>query len=160
MTAWHPDWPGFSARGSLLLPLEDAAFADLVERMHVDGVGLQRKGEFHVTLLDRALGARAGDSGAAAARLPALFSGLDWRWRATGERWLLREVQPAGCRYSVVELLEMPAFAAFRRGVGDLLGEALPAAPAHVTLYVAGDPLGVGLASQAQFERLRLRRLN
>jgi hypothetical protein len=58
-----------------------------------------------------------------------------------------------------VQLLEMPALAAFRAGVGVLLGERLPVAPAHVTLYVAGDPIGIGIASAADFERLRLRRL-
>jgi hypothetical protein len=157
MDAWHPDWPGFSARGSLLLPLPVEAFETLPPSVDVDGLALERKSEFHVTLLDRALGARVQ---VAATRLPALFSGLDWRWRATGERWLLQEAQPQGCGYSVVALLEMPAFADFRRGVGALLGEALPPAPAHVTLFVAGDPIGIGLASDAEFERLRLRRLS
>jgi hypothetical protein len=58
-----------------------------------------------------------------------------------------------------VQLLEMPALARFRAGVGELLGEELPEAPAHVTLYVAGDPIGIGIASTADFERLRLRPL-
>jgi hypothetical protein len=56
-------------------------------------------------------------------------------------------------------MLEMPAFAPYRVAVGELLGELLPEPPAHVTLYVAGDPVGIGIDSPSDFERLRLRRL-
>ena len=158
---WHPAWPGFSARGSLLLPLPAEAFAALPASIEVDGIALARKSEFHLTLLDRALGARmhapkAGD--APAAGLPALFAAQDWRWRASGERWLLLEAKDGKPAHSVVELLDMPAFARFRALAGERLGEALPATPAHVTLYVAGDPIGIGIESNASFERLRLRR--
>ena len=113
-------------------------------------------------MLDRALGARLhapAPGGAPSARLPALFAALDWRWRATGERWLLVEARPEGASHNVVHLLDMPALAQFRAQAGELLGEALSATPAHVTLYVAGDPIGIGIASHADFERLRLRRL-
>lgn len=158
--AWHPAWPGFSARGSLLLPLPAALFAGLAPTLALAGVELQRKAEFHVTLCDRALGARLRsprEGGAPAGKLPALFESQDWGWRATGERWLLLEAQPDGPAHSVVELLDMPAFARFRAQAGELLGEALPDAPAHVTLYVAGNPIGIGIGSQADFARLRLR---
>ncbi|MEO8161412.1 MAG: hypothetical protein ABI588_08315, partial [Arenimonas sp.] len=86
MSAWHPPWPGFSARGSLLLPLPEEAFTDLAAQVEVEGITLARKREFHLTLLDRALGARVQ-----ALPLPALFDALDWRWQRRGERWLLRE---------------------------------------------------------------------
>lgn len=161
-TPWHPGWPGFNARGSLLLPLPAEAFAGLPATLELDAIALARKSEFHVTLLDRTVGARmhaptAG--GAPAAGLPALFAAQDWTWRLTGERWLLLEAKPEGPAHSVIELLELPAFARFRAQAGEALGEALPLAPAHVTLYVAGDPIGIGVPSHADFERLKLRRL-
>ena len=162
MPSWRPPWPGFTARGSLLLPLPAAATRAPAPSLELEGLSLARKIEFHVTLLDRALGARVqapAAGGAPAARLPALFAAQDWDWRATGERWLLLEARPEGANHSVVELLEMPALARFRAQVGELLGETLPDPPAHVTLYVAGDPIGIGIASRADFERLRLRRL-
>ena len=162
MQPWHPPWPGFTARGSLLLPLPEAATLAPAPSLELEGLSLARKLEFHVTLLDRALGARLhapAPGGAPSARLPALFAALDWRWRATGERWLLVEARPEGASHSVVHLLDMPALAQFRAQAGELLGEALSATPAHVTLYVAGDPIGIGIASHADFERLRLRRL-
>jgi len=162
MQPWHPPWPGFTARGSLLLPVPEAAALARAPSLELEGLSLARKIEFHVTLLDRALGARlhaAAAGGAPAARLPGLFAALDWAWRATGERWLLLEAKPEAASHSVVELLEMPALARFRAQAGELLGEPLPATPAHVTLYVAGDPLGIAIPSAADFARLRLRRL-
>ena len=162
MQPWHPSWPGFTARGSLLLPLPDAAALAPAPSLELDGLSLARKVEFHVTVLDRALGTRLrapAPGGAPSARLPALFAALDWSWRATGERWLLLEAKPEGPNHSLVHLLEMPALARFRAQAGELLGEPLPQTPAHVTLYVAGDPVGIGIATAADFERLRLRRL-
>ena len=162
MSVSRPGWPDFSGRGSLVLPLPRASFESLPGRLDIDGLQLEAKREFHVTLCDRALAARLHEpraGGAVAARLPPLFAALDWQWRASGERWLLLEAKPEGVAHSVIELIDMPAFAQFRAQVGALLGEALPATPAHVTLYVAGDPVGIGIPSAAAFERLRLRRL-
>ena len=161
MAAWHPAWPGFSARGSLPLPLPMAECARLATTptLRVGELLLERKREFHVSLLNRTLGARVHEpraGGALAGALPALFAVLDWSWRASGERWLLLESAQGKTTHSVIELIDMPAFARFRAAVGERLGEALPDAPAHITLYVAGDPAGIGLDSQAEFERLRL----
>lgn len=162
MSAWHPDWPGFNARGTLLLPLPTAAFAELAPSLELDGLVLTRKREFHVTLLDRALAARMlapTAASSAAARLPALFALQDWRWQRGGERWLLRESKDGVLAHSLIELIQMPALAKFRHAVAGLLGEPLPPTPAHVSLYTAGCELGIGLASEAEFERLRLHRL-
>lgn len=161
MAGWHPAWPGFSARGSLplRLPMAECARLATMPTLRVRELVLERKREFHVTLLNRALGARVHEpraGGALAGALPALFAVLDWSWRATGERWLLLEAKDGKTNYSVIELIDMPAYARFRAAVGERLGEALPDAPPHVTLFVAGDPIGIGLDSQAEFERLRL----
>lgn len=162
MSAWHPEWPGFGPRGSLLLPLPAADFRGLEPRLRVDALELRRKTEFHVTLLGRALAARLHEpaaGGTMAARLPALFAARDWRWRRTGTRWLLMESRPEADAHSVIELLDMPALNAFRREVGTLLREPVPPTPAHVTLYLQGTTDGIGLHSQADFERLRLHAL-
>ena len=53
----------------------------------------------------------------------------------------------------------MPALVRFRHNVGWAHGQPLPPTPAHVTLYVAGNESGIGLASKEEFQRLRLRRL-
>lgn len=162
MIAWHPEWPGFSARGSLALPLPAKEFRGLERRLHIDGMDFASKAEYHVTVLDKALGARARrptPGGALAERLPALFAALDWGWRRTGARWLLFESKEGAEAHTVIELLEMPALNAFRRGFAEMLGEPVPPTPAHVTLYLHNTDIGIGLSSQAEFEQLRLRPL-
>ena len=163
MKPWYPAWPGFSARGSLLLPLPAAHFAELGPELRLDdGLVLTRKSEFHVTVLDRALGERVHDpaaGGAPAQAIAGLFAGYDWAWQSRAERWLLLDADEEPPAHSVIELLDMPALAAFRNAVGVLLGVTLPATPAHVTLYVAGQPIGIGVRDFDEFERLRLRRL-
>lgn len=163
MKPWFPAWPGFSARGSLLLPLPAAHFAGLAPELRLDdGLVLTRKNEFHVTLLDRALCERVHDpaaEGAPAQAIAGLFAGYDWAWQSRAERWLLLDADEEPPAHSVIELIEMPALAQFRAAVGVLLGLPLPATPAHVTLYVAGQPIGIGLRDFDEFERLRLRRL-
>jgi len=163
-TPWRPDWPGFSARGSLLLPLPVANFAALAPELRLDdGLVMTRKSEFPVTLPDRAPG-EAGQQPAAGRAPPAqalagLFAGYDWSWQTRAERWLLLDANEEPPAHSVIELIDMPALAEFRAAVGVLIGEKLPATPAHVTLYVAGQPIGIGIRDFDEFERLRLRRL-
>ena len=154
--AWHPDWPGFEPGGSLVLPLPDERFRQLEPRLCVDGIELRRKREFHATLLDAALGTRVRDS---VPDVAARFAKLDWQWQLTGERWLLREDKGSGAAHTVIELLDMPALNAFRRDLSAPLGDEIPDAPAHVTLYLANSDRGIGLSSLQEFERLRLRRL-
>ena len=160
--AWHPPWPGFTSRGSLLLPLPDARFAQMPEAIALDGIEFQRKREFHVTLLDRETGARIRAQELAGGVRPSvreLFEGEDWQCQRSDVRWLLREHQPDGTVHSIIELLDMPALVRFRHNVGWAHGQPLPPTPAHVTLYVAGSGIGIGLASKEEFQRLRLRRL-
>jgi hypothetical protein len=163
VSRWQPPWPGFGAPGSLVLPLPATSFASLPDELRLDdGLLLARKREFHVTLFDSKVGARLHEpaaGGAPAQALAGLFAGFDWQWRSRGERWLLLDAAHEPARHSVIELIEMPALAEFRAAVGVLLGEPLPATPAHVTLYVAPGQRGIGIRDFDAFERLRLRRL-
>jgi len=159
---WHPPWPGFNARGSLLLPLPSEAFVELAPALESEGVRYARKREFHVTLLDRETGTRLRTRELASAvrpRIRELFEGEDWSWRPTEKRWLLREDQDGTCVHSIIELVDLPALARFRHNVGWAHGERLPPVPAHVTLYVAGNDSGIGLSSNDEFRKLRVLRL-
>jgi hypothetical protein len=160
--AWHPPWPGFNSRGSLVLPLPDARFLQMPEALSLQGIEFQRKREFHVTLLDRETGARIRAQELAGGVRPSvreLFEGEDWQCQRSDTRWLLREEKPEGTVHSIIELLDMPALVRFRHNVGRAHGQPLPPTPAHVTLYVSGSETGIGLASKDEFQRLRLRRL-
>jgi hypothetical protein len=150
--------------GALIIPLPRDAFPDVRQPVTVAGLRLEPKNEFHVTLanaelrstLRRALGGR----GDAETRIAGWFDATDWSWRDTGERWLLRRADPdTPPAHSIVTLVDMPGVAAFRHRLARASGIELPEIPAHVTLYTAGDPGGIGLASHAQFLERRILRI-
>src|SRR6478736_4283095 len=162
MKAWFPAWPGFSARGSLLLPLPEEHFELLEPVLAFDELRFARKREFHVTLLDRDTARRLRSletRGDVRPTMRELFEGEDWRWQPTGNKWLLREDKEEGTVHSIIELLDLPGLTRFRHNIGRTHAERLPPAPAHVTLYTAGDESGIGLADNAQFQKLRVRQL-
>ena len=149
---------GFSRQRGLVMPVDEEPLRDaLAPDIVIDGLKLTRKHEFHVTLLDRkeaALVAEFIDDDALRARLLR----EDWTARASGSPWLIRDTRRDGSwRHSIVQLLELPALAAFRRGLAEPGALDLPEMPPHITLYVAGDPKGIGLGSQTRFETLRMR---
>ena len=88
----------------------------------------------------------------------------DWRFTRTGRRWLLRKPFVADGRvqlaHSVIERVELPAMASFHRVLGCLLGRELPAPPPHVTLYVAGQPHGIGVSSEARLRAFAVREVS
>jgi hypothetical protein len=147
-------WPGFDASGALLLPLAKRELlpADMPLRLRLDGLVLEQKHELHVTLLNRAM------AGAVLEHLdPAViadaFADFDWGIIATRRYALVHKTKddwdgPLRA-WAVIEHLQMPAFAAFRDRLARASGLALDCGIPHVTLYVAGDPAGIGLPDLA-----------
>ncbi len=148
---------GWSRQRGLVLPVEEGPLsARLPAEITVDGLALARKHEFHVTLLDRTEAGwarQAIDDGT----LRALLAREDWTARPQGPAWLIRDQRRGdGWRFSVVQLLDLPAHATFRRAIAEACGQPLPAMPPHITLYVAGDRNGIGLGSHERFLALRV----
>lgn len=143
-------WPGFTEGGGLILPLDPAAhFApEMPQRLRLDDHVLERKHELHLTLLDRergtALRRRLGEG-----RIRALFESLEWAPHGTGRYALLHKVKEGAGgplqAWSVIEHLQEPALSAFRQGLAQAGGLDLACGVPHVTLYVAGDPSGIGV---------------
>ena len=143
-------WPGFRDDGALILPLEptvpDAPHAP--SRVRLDGHALERKHELHMTLLGREQGraavAKLGEDG-----VRDIFDTFQWQPRGTGCYALLHKAKAQWDgtlhAWSVIEHLHEPAFAAFRDGLAQAAALALDSGIPHVTLYVAGDPYGIGL---------------
>lgn len=158
-----PSTPRWTAAGTLLLPLDGAAWPPLPP-LRLDGIDFAPKRELHATIVGTALGARVRAALAVApalrARIDALCAGLDWRWARGHAWWLLRDDAARPCRASVVEELALPAMARFHAGLGGLLGAALPVPPPHVTLYTAGDARGIGVPDAAAWQRLATRALD
>lgn len=144
-------WPGWSDENTLILPLDEAPPA---KPLDVDGRRFEPKGELHVTLVGRALGAelrRALGARLDAATRPA-FEALDWSHAFTGERRLIEAPCAAddgkpGPVASIIELVELPAMPYFHRWLGELLGRQVAVPPPHVTLYTHGRAKGIGLAT-------------
>ena len=143
-------WPGFRDDGGVILPLDAAGLlpVDAPRRLRLDGQLLVLKQEFHLTLLGRDQG-RAARTALGEARLASLFQALDWTIRETGRYALLHKTKqewdgPLDC-WSLVQHLQVPAMAWFRDAVARESGMPLDCGLPHVTLYVAGDPYGIGV---------------
>lgn len=143
-------WPGFRDDGGLILALDPSPLLPpgMPLRLRLDGHVLERKRELHMTLLDRDAGttlrARLGDD-----RLRSLFESLEWQLGGTGRYALMHKTKsewdgPVEA-WSLIEHLQVPAFAEFRYRLAQESGLALDCGVPHATLYVAGDPYGIGL---------------
>lgn len=152
-----------SASGAVILPLPWSIAPPLPPRLVMPEITLAAKNELHLTLLS-SMEAAALDAAQCAADAwrrwhdvdpvdPAMVA-LDGPW------WLLRADKPEGTAWSVVAMARCAAFGRFRARVAQASHGAIAAdAPAHVTLFVAGDPRGIGLPSKAAFQSASVRRL-
>lgn len=138
----------------------------LPPRLLVDGRSFVRKGEFHLTVVGSALGGRLLawiDAGLLDERaLAALFETGRWVLRPLAQGCLLSRPAAGGRQSSVVQLVDVPALAAFYRQLRRLLPAAavVPTPPAHVTLYTRNVPLGIGVSSEQALRRLTRRKLD
>lgn len=159
----HPPirWPGFSARGALLLPLQASRMGTpFGAGFQHEGLRLRRKREFHVTVLDAAR-TRPARARLGAGSIRALYARFPWTPLRTGRYALLHERKCVATRavdcWSLIEHLDLPAMPAFlaalARRLGTTFGEPVP----HVTHYVAGDADGIGVPHVAALARMRVR---
>ena len=143
-------WPGFREDGSLALPLDPEPLLPpaMPLRLRLDGQVLERKRELHMTLLGRdagdALRAQLGED-----RIRALFESVEWRPCGTGRYALLHKAKqewngPVQA-WSLIEHLQAPGFAEFRYLLSQASGLGVDCGVPHATLFVAGDPYGIGL---------------
>jgi hypothetical protein len=159
----HPPipWPGFDPQRAFVLPLQaelmDTPFG---EACVIDGVRLQRKREFHVTVLDRSM-SRVAAVTLGAARLRALYASLEWTPRRTGRYVLLHEGKrddPEVCEsWSLIEHLRLPAMHALRSALADAAGAIFADPVPHVTHFVHGDPHGIGVPDTRALAALQVR---
>jgi hypothetical protein len=152
-----PRWPGFNARGALVLPLPAFPANALPATCEIDDVALQRKSEFHLTLLSQSE-VRSVREQFEDGAIESIFAGMDWSCRTSGPCWLLRKVDQKGAiAHTVIALCAAPALNVFRSRLSGRSDIALAPVPAHVTLFVAGNELGIGLSSYDEFHAARVR---
>lgn len=153
-----------TSSGAVIVPLACEAIPPLIRRLDLPEVSLAAKEEVHLTLLSSAeasaLDAATGEP-AEWSDFAEKFQCEAQRFEITGSWWLLRSEKPEGPAWSVVARLRCPAFAVFRRRISIASARAVSAdAPPHVTLFVAGDPRGIGLPTGLRFRATRVRRLD
>jgi len=158
----HPalPWPGFTPARSFVLPLQATRMATpFGDTCLIDGMRLERKSEFHVTVLSQDMSRAA--AGLGEARLHALYGSRQWTPRRTGRYALLHQAKPAGTGmlecWSLIEHLDLPAMLAFRGELARMLGDAFADPVPHVTHYVRGDPNGIAVSDIRAFQALRVR---
>ena len=155
-------WPGFREHGALVLPLDAATFLppQAPLRVRLDGRVLERKRELHITLLGRDQG-REMVAALGEARLRTLFESFDWQVHGTGRYALLHKTKDEWDgplqAWSLVEHLQAPDMAAFRYALAQESRVTLDCGVPHATLYVAGDPHGIGIPSLAAYRELFVR---
>ena len=153
-------WPGFQADGGLLLPVPSSSgWKSGPDVLEGEEMPLARKAELHVTLLNRAMGSELR-SALGDITIARFFEEEDWTIRRTGDGYLLRKIKIDGARSTVceslIERLDLPALARFRLALGRATGARIPEVLPHITLYVAGDAVGIGLPDMASFETARM----
>jgi hypothetical protein len=139
-------WPGVSARGSLILPLDSTPFLRLPGQLELDGRVLGRKEEFHITLLNAEQWA-AVEAGPGERVARELFEGHEWELRGEGRYWLVGN--PGSGDVCVIATARAPALVEFRRALREQ-GVALEPPRPHVTLYCSRD--GIGIAGPSQWD--------
>lgn len=156
---WTDAWPGWSPAGTLALAVDPARWAPPAAALVLGDAVFAAKRELHLTVVGRALGsevlAAIADGRIAAPALRAAFAAQRWRLRRSGLCLRLRKPPPAHGIESLIEPVALPAMARFHAWLGDALGRALPVPPPHVTLYVRGDPGGIGVPDEASLARHR-----
>lgn len=157
-------WPGFTARGTVVLPVPARLWPPPSAPVMLHGCRFQPKRELHVTLVGTVLGAclqaamedgRLDEAGIAAA-----FAGQSWQCARAGPCMRLeRRGESAGpgatiVAASLIERIELPAMDGFHADLGRLLGASLDVPPPHVTLYTRGDDAGIGVPDEATLAAL------
>ncbi|HVF35004.1 MAG TPA: hypothetical protein VND91_06740, partial [Candidatus Saccharimonadia bacterium] len=154
-------WPGFRPDGTLVLPIDDRSGAWPARPLKLDETRFAPKRELHVTIVGRALGARVAEAlsreSLAERELADAFEALDWSHDDTDAFVWLRKVKPEGVADSIIELVDLPALAAFHFALGRRLGDRLAVPPAHLTRWVRGDPEGIGVPDDAALHELTVR---
>lgn len=151
-------WPGRSATGSVILPLDDV-LTNLPVALSVPETVLNRKAEAHLTLLS------TREAEQLATRVPegdwqAAFDAEDWQLGLREAFDLLREERPSEpTRYSVIRHMDCASLNGFRRRLAAMSGLDLPDTLPHVTLFTGGHERGIGLSSLADHTRFLLRPL-
>lgn len=144
------------ASGAILAHLDPSDYGFTARPLRWNGSVFAPKPELHITIC----AARAGDALAAALKqradladeVRAAIQAHDWRF--TRQPQLAHIAKRAGVE-TLVQRVDLPALPAFYDLLRRWTGTVLEVPPAHVTLYTLGVPRGIGIATEADFQRMQ-----
>ena len=121
----------------------------------------------HITVYGRAIGRKVKE---AISKNPALeglleqaIAATDWSYTVEERFYHVAEdkrvINPGGAveivhQESVVQMVQVAGIGSFFERLGRIVSAELEVLPTHITLYTHGNPHGIGLANQAEFEAL------
>ena len=152
---------------TLVLPIPPRAWPPPAQPVMLDGLRFAPKRELHITLVGSALGRelRAAVAGSSLdSIIAAAVAAQDWHFTRRGRLLRLQtSIEDASAPPtvgSIIELIDLPAMAPFHAALARLLDRPLPVPPPHVTLYTQGSANGIGVASDADLQRMTVRTID
>jgi hypothetical protein len=120
-----------------------------------EGRLFEAKDELHITILSReaaeAVRQLLEDEPEQEDQFRRLIEESNWEFRKLERLYHVQEDQQVE---TIIQMVEMPGLVDFFKQVKELVGKDLELPPTHVTLYMRGTDKGIGLPTQAEFERL------
>jgi hypothetical protein len=159
-------WPGFNAKGAVIIDLAPASFCLAENAIAIDGEYFEPKDELHVTVIGTELGVvlqeKINSDRTVEMLLAKTFEAIDWSFTQTGPVHLLCRVKDAVVEQSIIMLLEMHGVKRFYAQLKTfgLIAVDTPVPPAHVTLYTQNCSYGIGVPSEYVLKRLSVKILS
>ncbi len=157
--------------GIVALQIDNARFVNLRRSLAVGDRVFDRKSEFHITIIGSRLGQkllsyweRAEDLSAYSEQLSRLAAEVDWEWRFEPQYYHVVKSQPEPSdrdegRYeilqsaSIIQMVSLPGIDRCYQQLSSWLGKRQVPPALHVTLYVSGNPRGIGIADRDELNR-------
>jgi hypothetical protein len=152
----HPQQASFDpAEGYLILELDMQSFYLHPEGVRFEGRYFEAKDEVHITILSRdaaeAVRQHLERSPQDEDQVQRLVDESNWDYRKLDSFYHIQEEPEVE---TIVQMVEVPGAGTFFKQMGQLVGQELELPPTHVTLYMRGTEKGIGIPTQAEFERL------
>ncbi len=153
-------WPGFNAKGTVLIDLAYESFLLSKVPVLVDGIYYTPKDELHVTLVGEEVSSilqhKIKQDPKNIEVLVHMFESIDWAFDKAGPVHLLSSSKEGIVQKSIIMLIDMPGMTTFYQQLKSfgLIPDKTPIPPAHVTLYTYNCPPGIGVPSNETLHSL------
>jgi hypothetical protein len=154
------NWPGFNNTGNVIIQLASDAVKLDNNGIIVAGETFTPKDELHITIIGSTLGdhilQKLRQLNQSDRLLQETFENFDWSYETTGPVHMLSRRTGVEYQKSVILLVDMPAMTDFYNALKsiDLITEATPVPPAHITMYTRNCPVGIGVPNPDVLETL------